>query len=271
MTPIIGNRETQCLPVTDYDCCGCVRGVLAGSSSAASRRRIRTGSTIPRSIGNIMPYSACLRLCYRQTEVAYFRDPRRGGSNGRISFLSYDDCYSPEDLVERRAACESVKCLSFSIRSVRPVRCLDSQIHDSKKGAAVVLPPPAPPSGTIPKKISWTMSGIPTPKCHADLCQIYPNGKTLRENRRLYITTITARLSEGGSRRARRQAASMIIAEKASIPRNPRSTTHRQLNRPVPTSSSTSRRRIRTQRSRRWRKSSGALCTSSQVSASVGT
>src|SRR5476651_2497352 len=81
--------------------------VLAASSSGAlAQKKYDTGATDTEiKIGNIMPYSgpASAYGVIGKTEEAYFRKVNaEGGINGRkISFISYDDAYSPPKTVEQ--------------------------------------------------------------------------------------------------------------------------------------------------------------------------
>jgi ABC-type branched-subunit amino acid transport system substrate-binding protein len=78
---------------------------VAGSSAIA-QKKYDTGATDTEiKIGNIMPYSgpASAWSAIGRTEAAYFRKINaEGGINGRkISFISYDDAYSPPKAVEQ--------------------------------------------------------------------------------------------------------------------------------------------------------------------------
>lgn len=81
--------------------------VAAASSSAAlAQKKYDPGATDTEiKIGNIMPYSgpASAYGVIGKTEDAYFRKINAaGGINGRkISFISYDDAYSPPKAVEQ--------------------------------------------------------------------------------------------------------------------------------------------------------------------------
>ena len=75
-------------------------------SSALAQKKYDTGATDTEiKIGNIMPYSgpASAWSVIGRTEAAYFRKINaEGGINGRkISFISYDDAYSPPKAVEQ--------------------------------------------------------------------------------------------------------------------------------------------------------------------------
>ena len=81
--------------------------VLAFAGSAAvAQSKYDTGATDTEiKIGNIMPYSgpASAYGVIGKTEQAYFNKINsEGGINGRkISFISYDDAYSPPKTVEQ--------------------------------------------------------------------------------------------------------------------------------------------------------------------------
>src|ERR1700709_1417890 len=76
------------------------------SGSALAQKKYDTGATDTEiKIGNIMPYSgpASAYGVIGKTEEAYFRKINaEGGINGRkITFVSYDDAYSPPKTVEQ--------------------------------------------------------------------------------------------------------------------------------------------------------------------------
>src|SRR5580765_4979233 len=76
------------------------------ASSASAQKKYDPGATDTEiKIGNIMPYSgpASSYATIGKTEAAYFRMiNEKGGINGRkITFISYDDGYSPPKTVEQ--------------------------------------------------------------------------------------------------------------------------------------------------------------------------
>jgi ABC-type branched-subunit amino acid transport system substrate-binding protein len=80
--------------------------LAASGGSALSQKKYDTGATDTEiKIGNIMPYSgpASAYGVLGKTEAAYFRKINaEGGINGRkITFISYDDAYSPPKTVEQ--------------------------------------------------------------------------------------------------------------------------------------------------------------------------
>jgi ABC-type branched-subunit amino acid transport system substrate-binding protein len=80
--------------------------LAACASGAVAQKKYDTGATDTEiKVGNIMPYSgpASAYGVIGRTEAAYFRKINaEGGINGRkISFISYDDAYSPPKTVEQ--------------------------------------------------------------------------------------------------------------------------------------------------------------------------
>src|ERR1700719_678432 len=76
------------------------------STTSLAQKKYDTGATDTEiKIGNIMPYSgpASAYGVIGKTEEAYFRKVNaEGGINGRkITFISYDDAYSPPKTVEQ--------------------------------------------------------------------------------------------------------------------------------------------------------------------------
>src|SRR6266576_2145242 len=146
--------------------------VLAASGSGAlAQKKYDTGATDTEiKIGNIMPYSgpASAYGVIGKTEAAYFKKINdAGGINGRkINFISYDDGYSPPKTVE-----QARKLVE------RP------QGLSLDHGLAAELPERNP-----------------------DLCEIHPEGKARRENRRAVSERrLRQGLPEGPEGWARRQ------------------------------------------------------------------
>ena len=80
--------------------------LAASGGSALAQKKYDTGATDTEiKIGNIMPYSgpASAYGVIGKTEAAYFQKINtEGGINGRkITFISYDDGYSPPKAVEQ--------------------------------------------------------------------------------------------------------------------------------------------------------------------------
>ncbi len=124
----------------------CLSGLIiaAASSPAAAQKKYDTGVTDTEiKIGNIMPYSgpASAYGIIGKTMSAYFRMINdNGGVNGRkISFISYDDAYSPPKTVEQaRKLVESDEVfLIFAPLGTAQQRG-DPEIHEHHEGAAAV-------------------------------------------------------------------------------------------------------------------------------------
>src|SRR6187397_1889014 len=80
--------------------------IAASSSSALAQKKYDPGASDTEiKIGNIMPYSgpASAYGTVGRAQAAYFRMiNEQGGVNGRkITFISYDDAYSPPKTVEQ--------------------------------------------------------------------------------------------------------------------------------------------------------------------------
>lgn len=99
---------------------------LAFSTSANAQKKYDTGASDTEiKIGNIIPYSgpASAYGIIGKMEEAYFKMINdQGGINGRkISFVSYDDAYSPPRPWNRPASSSNpTRCCSCSARSARP-------------------------------------------------------------------------------------------------------------------------------------------------------
>jgi branched-chain amino acid transport system substrate-binding protein len=134
---------------------------------ALAQKKYDTGATDTEiKIGNIMPYSgpASAYGVIGKTEAAYFNKINaEGGINGRkISFVSYDDAYSPPKTVEQaRKLVESDEVLLiFNSLGTPPNTAIQKYMNQKK--VPQLLSPPAPPSGTI-RRISrgpWAGSRI---------------------------------------------------------------------------------------------------------------
>jgi ABC-type branched-subunit amino acid transport system substrate-binding protein len=103
-------------------------------------------------IGNIMPYSgpASAWGVVGRTEAVYFdKINDEGGINGRkITFISYDDAYSPPKTVEQaRKLVESDGVLLIFNSLGTPSNTAIQKYLNARK---VPQLPPAPPNGTIP-------------------------------------------------------------------------------------------------------------------------
>ena len=105
-----------------------VLGLSMSMDPASAQKKYDPGATDTEiKIGNIMPYSGPVSAygVIGRTEAAYFRKINaEGGINGRkITFISYDDTYSPPKTVEQaRKLVESDEVLLIFSRSAhRPI------------------------------------------------------------------------------------------------------------------------------------------------------
>jgi branched-chain amino acid transport system substrate-binding protein len=141
--------------------------VLAASSSGAlAQKKYDTGATDTEiKIGNIMPYSgpASAYGVIGKTEEAYFRKVNaEGGINGRkISFVTYDDGYSPPKTVEQaRKLVESDEVLIVFNPLGTPPNSAIQKYMNSKKVPQLFVATGAT-KWNDPKEFPWTMGWQP--------------------------------------------------------------------------------------------------------------
>ena len=128
-------------------------------------------------IGNIMPYSgpASAYGVIGKTEAAYFRKVNaEGGINGRkITFISYDDAYSPPKALEqaRRLVESDEVLLIFNTLGTPSNTALQKYLNDSKVPQLFVA------SGASrwnnPKAFPWTMGWQPSYQSEAHVYAHY--------------------------------------------------------------------------------------------------
>lgn len=116
-------------------------------------------------IGNIMPYSgpASIYGVIGKAEAAYFRMlNEKGGINGRkITFISYDDAYSPPRTVEQtRKLVESDQVLAMFGMVGSPGNAAIAKYLNAKKVPQLFIASGATKFGD-PKTLPWTMGFIP--------------------------------------------------------------------------------------------------------------
>src|ERR671938_862295 len=117
-------------------------------------------------IGNIMPYSgpASAYGVIGKTEEAYFRKVNdEGGVNGRkITFISYDDAYSPPKAVEAaRRLVENDQVLLIFNSLGTPSNSAIQKYMNAKKVPQLFVATGATKFGD-PKNFPWTMGWQPT-------------------------------------------------------------------------------------------------------------
>jgi branched-chain amino acid transport system substrate-binding protein len=141
--------------------------LIAGSIGAATaQKRYDTGATDTEiKIGNIMPYSgpASAYGLIGKTEDAYFRMINdQGGINGRkITFISYDDGYSPPKAVEQaRKLVESDEVLLIFGSLGTPSNTAIQKYMNFKKVPQLFLASGATRWGR-PVEFPWTMGWQP--------------------------------------------------------------------------------------------------------------
>jgi len=141
--------------------------LLAATSSASlAQKKYDTGATDTEiKIGNIMPYSgpASAYGVIGKTEEAYFRKVNaEGGINGRkITFVSYDDAYSPPKTVEQaRKLVESDEVLMiFNSLGTPPNSAIQKYMNQKKVPQLFVAT--GATKWNDPKEFPWTMGWQP--------------------------------------------------------------------------------------------------------------
>jgi branched-chain amino acid transport system substrate-binding protein len=138
----------------------------APTSIASAQKKYDTGATDTEiKIGNIMPYSgpASAYGIIGRTEAAYFKKINdEGGINGRkISFISYDDAYSPPKTVEQaRKLVESDEVLLIFNSLGTPPNSAIQKYMNSKKVPQLFVATGAT-KWNDPKNFPWTMGWQP--------------------------------------------------------------------------------------------------------------
>jgi len=185
--------------------------VLASTGSALAQKKYDTGASDTEiKIGNIMPYSgpASAYGVIGKTEAAYFNKINaEGGINGRkISFITYDDGYSPPKAVEQaRKLVESDEVLLVFNPLGTPSNTAIEKYMNGKKVPQLFVATGAT-KWNEPKDFPWTMGWQPSYQSEARIYAKYlmkekPGAKIAV----LFRTMIRQGLSEGPQGRARRQ------------------------------------------------------------------
>jgi branched-chain amino acid transport system substrate-binding protein len=140
---------------------------LATSGSALAQKKYDTGASDTEiKIGNIMPYSgpASAYGVIGKTEEAYFKKINaEGGINGRkITFVSYDDGYSPPKAVEQaRKLVESDEVLVVFNSLGTPSNSAIQKYLNAKKVPQLFVATGAT-KWNEPKDFPWTMGWQPS-------------------------------------------------------------------------------------------------------------
>jgi branched-chain amino acid transport system substrate-binding protein len=157
------------------------------SSTALAQKKYDAGATDTEiKIGNIMPYSgpASAYGVIGKTEQAYFNKINaEGGINGRkITFLSYDDGYSPPKAVEQaRKLVESDEVLLVFNSLGTPSNSAIEKYMNTKKVPQLFVATGAT-KWNDPKEFPWTMGWQPSYQSEARIYAKYlmkekPEGK----------------------------------------------------------------------------------------------
>jgi branched-chain amino acid transport system substrate-binding protein len=194
--------------------------LAASAGSALAQKKYDTGATDTEiKIGNIMPYSgpASAYGVIGKTEAAYFQKINaEGGINGRkITFISYDDGYSPPKAVEQaRKLVENDEVLLIFQSLGTPSNTAIQKYMNAKKVPQLFVASGAT-KWNDPQNFPWSMGWQPNYQNEARIYARYilkekPNGRiaVLYQNDdygRDYLKGLKAGLGE--------KAASMIIAE----------------------------------------------------------
>src|SRR6202051_696565 len=168
---IIGKKRETVMPVVTLNriaiASAAAFAVLAASSSGAlAQKKYDTGATDTEiKIGNIMPYSgpASAYGVIGKTEEAYFRKINaEGGINGRkISFVTYDDAYSPPKTVEQaRKLVESDEVLLIFNSLGTAMNSAIQKYLNTKKVPQLFVATGAT-KWNDPKEFPWTMGWQP--------------------------------------------------------------------------------------------------------------
>ena len=162
--------------------------ILAASGGPAfAQKQYDAGVTDTEiKIGNIMPYSGPLSAygITGRTEAAYFRKLNaEGGINGRrITFISYDDAYTPPKTVEQaRKLVESDEVLLIVGALGTPSNAAIRKYMNAKKVPQLFVQSGAA-QWNDPKEFPWTMGWPPTYQNEARIYAKYilkerPNAK----------------------------------------------------------------------------------------------
>jgi branched-chain amino acid transport system substrate-binding protein len=206
-----------------------VLGLSAAADPAAAQKKYDPGATDSEiRIGNIMPYSGPLSAyaLIGRTETAFFNKINaEGGINGRkITFISYDDGFSPPKTVEQaRKLVESDEVLLIFQSLGTPTNNAIRQYMNGKKVPQLFVATGATQFGDL-KSFHWTMGWQPTYQTEGRIYAKYilqnlPQGKigVLYQNDdsgRDYLKGLHDGLGEEATKR-------MIVAELPYEPTDP--------------------------------------------------
>ena len=155
-------------------------GLLAASvaTAASAQKKYDPGATDTEiKVGNIMPYSgpASAYATIGKTEEAYFKKINsEGGINGRkITFISYDDAYSPPKTVEQaRKLVESDEVLLI-FNSLGTANNTAIQKYMNTKKVPQLFVSTGAAKWNDPKNFPWTMGWQPNYQTEARIYAAY--------------------------------------------------------------------------------------------------
>jgi branched-chain amino acid transport system substrate-binding protein len=203
------------------------------SSGAVAQRKYDTGATDTEiKIGNIMPYSGAASAygVIGKTEDAYFRKINaEGGINGRkITFVSYDDGYSPPKTVEQaRKLIESDEVLLIFNSLGTAMNSAIQKYMNGRKIPQLFVATGAT-KWNDPKEFPWTMGWQPNYQSETQIygkyiLKEYPNAKiAVMYQNDDYGKDYLKGLKDGLGPKA----ASMIVAEESYETSEPTIDTH---------------------------------------------
>jgi branched-chain amino acid transport system substrate-binding protein len=196
--------------------------LAASQGSAFAQKKYDTGATDTEiKIGNIMPYSgpASAYGMIGRIEAAYFNKINaEGGINGRkITFISYDDAYSPLKAVEQAIKLVELDDVLLIFQSVGTPSNTAIQKYMNERGVPQLFVGSGATKWNDPQHFPWTMGLQPNYQSEARIYAKYilrekPNAKiaVLYQNDdygKDYLKGLKDGLGD--------EAASMIVAEDA--------------------------------------------------------
>jgi branched-chain amino acid transport system substrate-binding protein len=196
--------------------------LAASQGNAFAQKKYDTGANDTEiKIGNIMPYSgpASAYGIIGRIEAAYFHKINaEGGINGRkITFISYDDAYSPSEAVEQAIKLVELDDVLLIFQSVGTPSNTAIQKYMNERGVPQLFVGSGATKWNDPQHFPWTMSLQPNYQSEARIYAKYilrekPNAKiaVLYQNDdygKDYLKGLKDGLGD--------KAASMIVAEDA--------------------------------------------------------
>jgi len=161
--------------------------LAASGGSALAQKKYDTGATDTEiKIGNIMPYSgpASAYSVIGKTEAAYFQKINaEGGINGRkITFISYDDGYSPPKAVEQTRKLVESDGVLLIFQSLGTASNTATQKYMNERGVPQLFVASGATKWNDPQNFPWSMGWQPNYQNEARIYARYilkekPNGR----------------------------------------------------------------------------------------------